>query len=70
MTSLKGFFPYEHISSLSRLKDIRLPQRTPEMRTMVEKGENVGNDPYFSILRQTTISNEDVDLCEKGFENL
>ena len=35
---------------------------------MVEKGEKVSNDPSFSILRQTTISNEDVDLSEKVYK--
>ena len=35
---------------------------------MVEKGEKLSNDPYFSILRQTTVSNEDVDVSEKVYK--
>ena len=68
VTSPKGFFPYEYFSSISKLKDTRLPQRTAEMRAAVDRGERVPNDPYYSILRQKTISNENVDLCEKVFK--
>ena len=35
---------------------------------MAEKEENVSNDPYFSTLRQMTISNEKVDLWEKVYK--
>ena len=67
VTSPKGSLPYEFFSNVFKIKskDTNLPQQTPQMRAMVDRGENVSSDPYFSVLRQTMISNEDVDLCEK-----
>ena len=68
VSSPKGWFPYEYFNSLSKLKEIGLPQRTPEMRERVARGEQVKDDPYYSILKQKTISNENVDVCEKVYE--
>ena len=68
VSSPKGYFPYEYFSSLSKLKEPGLPKRTPEAREKIARGENVKGDPYYSILKQKTISNESVDLCEKVYE--
>ena len=68
VTSPKGFFPYEWFNSLSRLKETKLPQRAPDLRDALERGEVpdiVKDDPYYSILKMKTISNEEVDLCER-----
>ena len=65
MSSPKGFFPYLWFDSLARLKETKLPQRTPEVRIAVDKGQIDVNDPYYSLLKMKTISNEEVDSCEK-----
>ena len=75
VTSPKGSFPYEYFNSLKRLKDTSLPKRSLELRKAMDEGNEelvtqlAKTDPYFSILKQKTISNEDVDICELEWKN-
>ena len=71
--SPKGSFPYEHFNSLEKLKETSLPKRSPELRKAMDEdnqeviSELSKKDPYFSILRQKNISNEEVDTCEEDW---
>ena len=61
----KGNFPYEWFDSLGKLMEPALPQRTRENREAVDRGEHPKDDPYYSLLKGKTISNEEVDECER-----
>ncbi len=70
--SPKGWFPYEWYNTLKKHSETSLPQRTEKVRALLEKEhrteeeeELIRQDPYFSILKGKTITNEQVDLCEK-----
>ena len=73
--SPKGNFPYESFNSLERLKDTALPKRSSELRKAMDEGNQElivvlsKKDPYFSILKQKTITNEQVDICEQEWKN-
>ena len=73
--SPNGNFPYESFNSLERLKDTALPKRSSELRRAMDEGNQElieklsKEDPYFSILKQKTITNEQVDICEQEWKN-
>ena len=56
---------YEWFDSLDKLQAPFLPQRTQENREAVARGEHPTSDPYYSLLKGKTVSNEDIDECEK-----
>ena len=79
--SPKGSFPYEYFQSISQLEETSLPKRSPELRDAMEKNdqEKISElskfDPFYSTLKLKTISNEDLDECERewkeqGMQNL
>ena len=63
--NLKSTMAYEWFDSLDKLQAPFLPQRTQENREAVARGEHPKNDPYYSLLKGKTVSNEDIDECEK-----
>ena len=78
----KGIFPYEWFNSLERLYETSLPQRSEDMRQALEdlkedpENEEIKerverlskNDPYYSTLKDRTVSNEDVALAKEVWE--
>ena len=72
--SPKGSFPYEHFQSISQLKETSLPKRSPELRDAMERNdqEKISKlskfDPFYSTLKLKTISNEELDECEREWK--
>ena len=78
----KGSFPYQWFSSLEKLKETSLPQRADNMKQAFNNlqsdpnneeykkrvDELRKNDPYYSILKDKTISNEDVEQAEETWK--
>ena len=56
-------FPYEFLDSLEKLEVTSIPNRNPKLRKTLEENDQetvvelVKSDPYFSILKQKTVSN-------------
>ena len=71
----KAPFPYEYLDSLKKLRATSLPKRCPELRKAMDENDEAlieklaKKDPYFSIRKQKTVSNEEVDLCEKEWKS-
>ena len=80
----KGIFPYQWFNSLDKLHERELPKRSDDMREALNSLESnpadenarkmvddlSKDDPYYSILTDKTISNEDVDSAQKMWDRL
>ena len=80
----KGVFPYQWFDSLEKLHEEELPRRSRNMREALDSltresdNENLQkivedlskDDPYYSILTDKTISNEDVDSAQEMWDQL
>ena len=76
VTQGKGLFPYSWFSSLDKLDASDLPPRDPMFREALDTGnEEAINrlkrfDPFYDILRLSTISNEEYDECQSEYRRL
>ena len=78
----KGSFPYQRFSSLDKLKETSLPKQADDMKQAFNNlqsdpnneeykktvDELKKNDPYYSILKDKTIPNEDVEAAEHTWQ--
>ena len=80
----KGVFPYQWFDSLDKLHEEELPRRSRAMREALENVKNdpeneelqqiveelSKDDPYYSILTDKTIPNEEVDYAQQMWDQL
>ena len=74
VTFPKHPFPYEFLDSLEKLKTTSFPKRDPKLRKAMEENdtETIKKleklDPFYSILRQKTVPNIEIDMCEAEWQ--